>query len=186
MQTTKCAVEDNAAPALLGTWMMIIETDRLTIRSFRESDIPEYAAIVADPKVTEFLGDGSPHSYEQATAYVQGCTRSEAKDGIARYAIIIRETGQLIGFCGFKRMANYIDFGWRYASRAWGNGYATEAARAVLDYGVNTLKLSGIVAESAVENVGSVRVIQKIGMQFEAFGKVRGRKTVRYRQPGDA
>ena len=162
---------------------MIIETDRLTIRSFLESDIPEYAAIVADPQVTEFLGDGSPHSYEQATAYIYDCIRSESEEGFARYAVIIRETGELIGFCGFKRVYDYIDFGWRYARRAWGNGYATEAARAVLDYGINTLKLSGIVARSAVENTGSVRVIEKIGMHFEAFGEVRDRKTVRYRQP---
>ena len=66
-----------------------------------------------------------------------------------------------------------------------GKRYATEAAVAVLDYGISTLKLSGIVAESAVENIGSVRVIERIGMQFEAFGKVRGRKTVCYRQPNE-
>ena len=165
---------------------MIIETNRLMIRSFQEPDIPEYAAVVADPKVTEFLGDGSPHSYEQAAAYVRDCMRSETKNGIARYAVILRETEELIGFCGFKKVDDYIDFGWRYARRAWGNGYATEAAAAVLDQGINTLKLSGIVAESAVENVGSVRVMEKIGMQFEAFGEVRGRKTVRYRQPSGA
>jgi RimJ/RimL family protein N-acetyltransferase len=165
---------------------MIIETNRLTIRSFLESDIPEYATVVADPKVTKFLGDGLPHSYEQATAYVYDCIRSEAKEGIARYAVILRETGELIGFCGFKKVNDYIDFGWRYARRAWGHGYATEAAAAVLDHGIHTLKLSGIVAKSAVENVGSVRVIEKIGMQFEAFGEVSGRKTVRYRQPSGA
>jgi RimJ/RimL family protein N-acetyltransferase len=101
---------------------MVIKTDRLIIRSFRESDSPAYAAIVADAEVTRFLGDGSPHSYQQAAA-------------------------------------------------------------AVLDYGLNTLHLSDIVAQSAVENVGSVRVMEKIGLQFEAFGEVRGRKTVRYRQP---
>ncbi|MDY6842755.1 MAG: GNAT family N-acetyltransferase [Thermodesulfobacteriota bacterium] len=162
---------------------MIIQTKRLTIRSFVESDIPEYAAIVADPEVTRFLGDGSPHSYEYAAAYVHDCIRSKAKEGITRYAVILKGTGDLIGFCGFKKMYDYIDFGWRYARRAWGNGYATETAASVLDYGTDTLKLCGIVAESAVENVRSVRVIEKIGMQFEAFGEVHGRKTVRYRQP---
>jgi RimJ/RimL family protein N-acetyltransferase len=162
---------------------MIIETSRLTIRSFLESDIPEYATIVADPQVTRFLGDGSPHSYEQAAAYVHNCIRSEAKGDVARYAVVLRETGELIGFCGFKKAHGYIDFGWRYARRTWGNGYATEAAAAVLDYGLNTLKLSNIVAVAALENVGSVRVMEKIGLQFEAFGQVRGRKAVRYRQP---
>ena len=161
---------------------MIIQTKWLTIRSFLESDIQEYAAVVADPEVTRFLGDGSPHSYEKAAAYVHNCIRSEANEGIRRYAVILKETGELIGFCGFKKMHDYIDFGWRYARRVWGNGYATEAAAAVLNYGIGTLKLCEIVAESAVENVGSVRVIEKIGMQFEAFGELRGRKTVRYRQ----
>ena len=80
-------------------------------------------------------------------------------------------------------MYNYIDFGWRYARKTWNKGYATEAAAIVLDYGVNTLGLSGIVAESVTENVKSIRVIEKLGMQFEAFGELLGRKTVRYRQP---
>jgi RimJ/RimL family protein N-acetyltransferase len=161
---------------------MIIETSRLTIRSFMESDIPEYAAIVADPQVTRFLGDGSPHSHEQAAAYVYGCIKSETRGDVARYAVVLKETGELIGFCGFKKVHDYTDFGWRYARRAWGNGYATEAAAAVLDYGLNTLKLGDIVAVSALENVGSVRVMEKIGLQFETFGRVRGRKAVRYRQ----
>jgi len=94
---------------------MLIQTNRLIIRSFQESDVPEYAAIVADPEVTRFLGDGSPHSYEQAAAYVHNCIRSEAKEGVARYAVILKETEELIGFCGFKKMCDYIDFGWRYA-----------------------------------------------------------------------
>jgi RimJ/RimL family protein N-acetyltransferase len=162
---------------------MIIETRRLTIRSFAESDIPAYAAIVADPEVTRFLGDGSPHTYEEAAAYVERCIRSEPEDGIARYAVILRETGELIGFCGFRREHGHIDFGWRYARHAWGNGYATEAAAAVLDHGINTLKLSGITARSAVDNIGSIRVMAKIGMQFETFGQLHGRKTVFYRQP---
>jgi len=162
---------------------MIIQTKRLTIRSLLESDIPEYAALVAESEVTRFLGDGLPHSYEKAAAYVYDCIRSGVDEGITRYAVILNETDELIGLCGFKKMYGYIDFGWRYARRVWGNGYATEAAAAVLAYGIDTLKLSGIVAESAVENRGSVRVIEKVGMQFEAFSEVRGRKTVRYRQP---
>jgi RimJ/RimL family protein N-acetyltransferase len=164
---------------------MIIETDRLTIRSFLESDIPEYAAIVADPQVTRFIADGSPHSYDGAAEYVRDCIRSEAEGGIARYAVVLRETGELIGFCGFSKEEGQIDFGWRYARGAWGNGYATEAAAAVLDYGINKLKLSGIVARSAVENLASVRVMEKIGMQFESFGQLRGRKTAFYRGPND-
>jgi RimJ/RimL family protein N-acetyltransferase len=127
----KSPVRENRTPGsvrgLSGNWQsyrdgaqsdaqsMLIQTNRLIIRSFQESDVPEYAAIVADPEVTRFLGDGSPHSYEQAAAYVHNCIRSEAKEGVARYAVILKETEELIGFCGFKKMCDYIDFGWRYA-----------------------------------------------------------------------
>ena len=111
------------------------------------------------------------------------CFNSQAMEGFARYAVVLKETRELIGFCGFKRKGDYVDFGWRYAKRAWGKGYATEAAVAVLDYGVNVLKLNDIVAEAAIENIRSIRVIEKIGMQFEDFGEVQGRKTVRYKQP---
>ncbi len=162
---------------------MKIETNRLIIRSLRESDTPEYAAIVSDPEVTRFLGDGLPYTYEQATEYLYACFNSEVKEGFTRYAVVLRETRELIGFCGFKRLSDCVDFGWRYAKRAWGKGYATEAAAAVLDYGIKTLKLDDIVAEAVIENIRSIRVIEKIGMQFEDFGEVQGRKTVRYKQP---
>ena len=62
---------------------MIIETERLTISSFRKSDIPEYVAIVADSDVTRFLGAGSLHSCEQATAYILVCIRSDVVEGLA-------------------------------------------------------------------------------------------------------
>ncbi len=104
----------------LGALLMKIETERLTIRSFRKSDMPAYAAIVADAKVTKFLGDGSPHSYEQATAYILDCISSEAEEVLARYAVILKEKGELIGFCGFKKESEYVDLGWRYAKRVWG------------------------------------------------------------------
>ena len=72
----------------------------------------------------------------------------------------------MIGFCGFKDCDDHIDLGWRYAQRHWGNGYATEAARAVLAYGVETLRLTRIMAVSYEANVGSVRVIEKLGLEF--------------------
>ena len=179
--------EDGVANAPGDRWCvgetMKIETDRLTIRSFVESDIPAYAAIVADPEVTKFLGDGSPHTYEQATEYVRHCIQYETREGLSRYAVVLRETGELIGLCGFLRENGAIDFGWRYARSAWGNGYATEAAAAVLDYGMNTLQLTGIIADAAVENIASLRVIQKIGMEFVTYDEYGGRKGVLYRQP---
>ena len=143
---------------------MQLETQRLVIRSFEPGDIPAYAEIVADPHVTRFLGDGRPYSYEEASAYIEDCIALDIDTGISRYAVLL--DGELIGFCGFKDCGDHIDLGWRYAERHWGNGYATEAARAVLEHGIETLALTGIKAVSFEENVGSVRVIEKLGFEF--------------------
>lgn len=153
---------------------MLLQTDRLIIRSFTEQDIPEYAIIVKDPDVTKFLGNGAPHTYEQAERYVHECMELEIKNNFARYAVIHKQTNKLIGFSGFKEIDNRIDFGWRYSKDMWGKGYATEAAKTVLDYGIKILKLSNIVAMSVVENTRSIKVIEKIGFEFEAFGQLNG------------
>jgi len=145
---------------------MHLETHRLLIRSFEREDIPAYAEIVADPRVTRYLGDGKPYSYEQAAAYVEDLIARDSTTGISRYAVLLGD--ELIGFCGFKDLGDHIDFGWRYAHRYWGKGYATEAARAVLEYGVEILGLSGIVAVAYEANVGSVRVIEKLGFELVA------------------
>lgn len=143
---------------------MHLETERLLIRSFEEADIPAYAEIVADPRVTRYLGDGRAHSHEEAAAYVRDCIALETEIGMSRYAVVLE--GELIGFCGFKPEGEHIDFGWRYAHRHWGKGYATEAARAVLRYGLEELDLRGIVAVAYEANVASVRVIEKLGFRF--------------------
>ncbi len=142
---------------------MKLHTTRLIIRSFNEEDIPDYAKIVADPEVARFLGDGSPHSLSQATEYIVDVINREQKNGISRYAVQTKEDSQLIGFCGYKEIDDYTDLGWRYAQRAWGKGYGTEAALAVLDYGINQLELTNILAKSYLENAASLRIIEKLG-----------------------
>ena len=161
---------------------MYIETSRLTIRSFVEADIRDYAGIVADPQVTKYLGDGSPHPYEEADAYVQDVLRRDASSGISRYAVVRKVENDLIGFCGFKELDDYVDFGWRYARHVWRHGYGKEAALAVLDYGLTTLNLQSIAARSFVENVGSVRIIEQLGFGEPEYSDILGRKFVRYRQ----
>lgn len=148
----------------MAVYQMTINTERLVIRSFEETDIPAYAEIVADPRVTRYLGDGRSHSYEEAAAYIRDCIALEVEIGFSRYAVVLE--GELIGFCGFKPDGEHIDFGWRYAHRHWGKGYATEAARGVLRYGIEQLGLRRIIAVAYEANVASVRVIEKLGFSF--------------------
>lgn len=159
---------------------MKIETDRLIIRSFDQSDIEDYAAIVSDPRVTRYLNSSDPHSYEEASEYVNWVIEEESKTGIVRYAVTLKESGKLIGFCGFKQIGDGVDFGWRYGYGYWGNGYGSEAAKAVFDYGNKVLKLENVFCVAMVENVASVKIIQKLGFKDHVYGEALGKRTVKY------
>lgn len=161
---------------------MRVQTERLVIRSFSKSDIPAYAAIVADPRVTKYLADGSPHSPSEAEAYILDCIARDHATGISRYAVLLNADESLIGFCGFKELPDYIDFGWRYAYQAWGQGYATEAALRVLEYGLEELKLTDLAAGSFTDNIASVKIILKLGFGHVQGDQFYGKTAVRYYQ----
>lgn len=161
---------------------MRIETSRLVIRSFVKDDIPSYHQIVSDPRVTRLLRSSSPHSLEEAAQYIEATMKEEAPTGIGRYAVEDKHSGKLIGFCGFAQFEEDIDFGWRYGYEHWGKGYGTEAALAVLDFGLNKLGLTSIVAGTAVENVASLRIIEKLGFKTRVYLEFQGRRVVKYYQ----
>ena len=161
-----------------------VETPRLIIRSFTQSDIPAYAEIVSDPRVTRFLADGSPHSYREAEHYILDCIERDRSSGISRYAVTRKAEQDLIGFCGFKALPDYTDFGWRYAHRCWGQGIATEAALRMLAYGLEELRLANIAAGAYCENIASVAIIRKLGFTHIAHDRFYGKATIRYYQQG--
>ena len=158
---------------------MFLETDRLVIRSFCLEDLGAYSEIVADPDVMRMI-TGEPQTLEEAHRYIEECIASEADNGFSRYAVSIKSTAELIGFCGFKKISGEVDFGWRYAKSHWRKGYGTEAARAVMKYGIENLELSEVVAVSFPENAGSIRIMQILGMEQDGFGEWAGKQTIRY------
>ena len=148
---------------------MLLETDRLAIRPFRQEDLDAYSRIVADPDVMRLL-TGQPQTFDEARQYIDECIDSEKENGFSRYAVLLKSVDELIGFCGYKMIDGEIDFGWRYARRHWNNGYGTEAAGAVLKYGIEDLKLPTLVAVALPENSASIRIMQKLGMERDGFG----------------
>jgi RimJ/RimL family protein N-acetyltransferase len=161
---------------------MLLETPRLLIRSFTEKDIAAYAEIVANSEVTRYLGDGTPHSFEEAERYISNTIERDRDSGVARYAVVRKQQRDLIGFCGYWQLEDYVDFGWRYAQSAWGQGYGTEAALAVLDYGVTALGLTNIAAGAFVANTGSLRIIEKLGFPRSVRDTILGKPVIRYYQ----
>ncbi|MBR9922813.1 MAG: GNAT family N-acetyltransferase [Bacteroidetes bacterium] len=160
--------------------MVLAKTGRLIIRILTINDANDYAAIVADPEVMKFIGSGKPQTPKEAGEYVEKCIENFNAYGWARFAVTSKESGELLGLCGYAIYNNELDFGWKYASRFWNKGYGFEAAKAVLDLGIRKYRFPRIVCISYPENKGSIRIIEKIGMVFERDIFLEGKLLKKY------
>jgi ribosomal-protein-alanine N-acetyltransferase len=142
----------------------IVETQRFRLREIVPDDAPFFFALNADPEVVRYTGDGPFVSVEAAREFIENY-RDYRDHGVGRWAIVDREDGGLHGWCGLKRRPDEVDLGYRLFRRSWGRGIATETGRACLAFGFQDLGLERIVAEAAVENAASVRVLEKLGMR---------------------
>ncbi|NJM18205.1 MAG: GNAT family N-acetyltransferase [Richelia sp. SM1_7_0] len=149
---------------------MQIETVRLILREFQREDLQALAPILADPKVMKFSPTGVS-SVEQVQERIEGFIACYNEFGFGKWAVILKESKQLLGYCGIA--VDQIDgkdekeLGYRLDSKYWGQGLATEAASAAIKYGFDHLKLPYVLGIVERENTASVRVLAKIGMQYE-------------------
>jgi [ribosomal protein S5]-alanine N-acetyltransferase len=148
----------------------VIETARLVLKNFAESDIPELVPLIGAPEVAETTLR-IPHPYEERHA--REFLLSQAKENELRLIIRLRSDGRLCGGIGLHpdNQHQRAEIGYWIGVPFWGNGYATEAARAVVCYGFEQLKFNRISAAHFAGNAASGRVLQKIGMQYE--GRMR-------------
>src|ERR1700733_1230635 len=148
-----------------------LRTARLTLRSWRESDVQPWAEMNADPQVREHLGDLLTRAQSAASAARFQAELDER--GFGFWAVEVRSTGEFIGFTGLDQVDEDMPFagveiGWRLARAAWGRGYATEAALASLAFGFESLALPEILAVTTVTNLRSQAVMRRIGMTSAA------------------
>jgi RimJ/RimL family protein N-acetyltransferase len=146
----------------------MIETARLILRDWRDGDLEPYADIMVEPEVGEWLG--GPFTREQAQARVARFRASLAEGGFGRLALERKADGRLIGHCGLAPtaadlpMPQGLEIGWALAPDAWGAGYATEAARAVIDDGFARSDAPEILAFTGTTNLRSQGVMQRLEM----------------------
>ncbi|GAA4172609.1 GNAT family N-acetyltransferase [Phytohabitans flavus] len=150
--------------------MTELRTERLLLRHWREADLDPWAALNADPEVRAHLG--GPIAREQCAASIARYEADLTSRGWGWWAVEVMASGQLVGFAGLDPVDDGLPFGgvevgWRLARSAWGHGYATESARAVLAYGFDALELPEIVAETMAENLRSQAVMRRLGMTHE-------------------
>jgi ribosomal-protein-alanine N-acetyltransferase len=163
---------------------MTLITARTTLRPVAADDVQALHALWTDPGVRKYLWDDTIITRERAAEVVGASTEDFAAHGFGLWAVHETATGEWIGFCGFRSSdANDVELLYGIWPRYWGQGLATEAARAVLSYAFLTLGVTGVVAATDVPNHASVQVLERLGMQFERRGLLNGLDTVFYRLP---
>jgi RimJ/RimL family protein N-acetyltransferase len=150
-----------------------LETERLALRPFEEGDATWFHAIRSQPEVVQYLY-GEPLTFEQAREKVLQLASGHsfgAEDDWLSAAIVVRESGEPIGDVAFHWVSELHrtgEIGYTIDPAHQGRGYATEAARAMLDWGFGTFGLHRIIGRTEVRNAASARVLERLGMRLEA------------------
>ncbi|MFG1809309.1 GNAT family N-acetyltransferase [Streptomyces sp. NPDC049040] len=153
--------------------MDVMETERLTLRRWRDGDLPVMAALNADPEVMRWIRDGSAWDEEQTRAAIARMEALWEAEGFGLSAVEIRATGELAGFTGLSvphflpEVMPAVEIGWRLGRRHWGRGYATEAARACLHRAFHGNGLDRVVGIVQTGNTASERIMHKLGMRLD-------------------
>ncbi|NJM64898.1 MAG: GNAT family N-acetyltransferase [Acaryochloris sp. RU_4_1] len=156
---------------------MWLETQRLLLREFRQDDYRELAPIQANPQVMKFSQTGIL-STSQTKEKIENFITSYKQFGFGKWAVILKQSSQLIGYCGIAVEQidgkNEQEIGYRLDPRFWSQGLATEAAVGATDYGFAQFKFPYLLGIVERANPASVRVLEKLRMHFERMTVFHG------------
>ncbi|RIA08329.1 RimJ/RimL family protein N-acetyltransferase [Flavobacteriaceae bacterium MAR_2010_72] len=150
-----------------------IETERIILRQILPTDIDGMFELDSDPDVHRYLGNKSFTTKKESEININDIIDQYAKFDIGRWAMIHKQTHEFMGWSGLKYYTkpmnghvNFYDIGYRIIKRFWGHGYATESAKAALNYGFNTMNLKTIYGITHQGNIASHQVLLKIGLNY--------------------
>jgi RimJ/RimL family protein N-acetyltransferase len=174
MTMSSCTDRSDAAcadiPAHAGTGAIVLETPRLRVRRLDAGDAAFIRKLVNEPSWLRFIGERNVHSLDDARAYIaNGPNAMVAQHGFGLDRVELISTGEPIGICGLlkRETLEHVDIGFALLPRYWSQGYAFEAAAAVLAHGRRTFGLRRIIATTRVDNDASGRLLEKLGLRFE-------------------
>ena len=156
--------------------MVTLETERLVLRPFRQTDLEAYAAMCADPEVMRYLGDRAVLNREDAWRQLAMLVGHWSLRGFGNWAVEERASGQLLGRAGLHYPEGWPEpeLNWALDRPYWGQGFAFEAAKAVLAHAFNTLNWKRAMSLIDPQNHRSIRLAQRLGERFEREVEVRG------------
>jgi ribosomal-protein-alanine N-acetyltransferase len=147
---------------------LIIETDRLLLRTFTSEDASLLYELNLDPDVTKYTFDPMRNIAHAQQVLEQAILPQYTLYNHGRWAVHIKHDLEFIGWCGLKYRPELkeIDLGYRFMKKTWGMGYATEATCACIKYGFKKLNLQRIIGRAMPDNVASINVLKKCGMTY--------------------
>jgi ribosomal-protein-alanine N-acetyltransferase len=156
-----------------------VKTARLNLREFVKEDFAAIHTYSSDPRVTRYLFFG-PRDEDSTAEYLEELLASQQERPRSRFELAVEETasGRVIGACDLSLIeANVVDLGYMLGTPDWGKGYATEISLALLEAAFCELRAERVISTVDVNNGASIRVLEKIGMRWEAvFRKHRRAK----------
>ncbi|MEM9106104.1 MAG: GNAT family N-acetyltransferase [Pseudomonadota bacterium] len=156
--------------------VILMETERLYLRTWLATDLDPFAHMCADPVVMRYFPDALTR--EKTAQLVSRCIEKQEKDGFSMAPVEVKSTGEFLGFVGLNTptyaaplpFEPCVEIGWRLKQSCWGKGYASEAAGAWLRFGFETIGLEEIVAFTIPANEPSQKVMARIGMRRDPDG----------------
>ncbi|MEW2082924.1 GNAT family N-acetyltransferase [Streptomyces sp. NPDC005283] len=152
--------------------MTEIQTPRLLLRRWHEDDLAPMAEINADPEVMQWIGDGSVRDLEQTAEDIERWEEEWDEEGFGLFAVELLASGELAGFVGLSvpaflpEVLPAVEIGWRLGRQFWGQGYASEAAHAALEFALQDRGLDRVVSIARTGHEASENVIRKLGMEL--------------------
>jgi len=153
---------------------VFVETERIILREILPADAAGMFELDSNPIVHKYLGNTPVKNIEQSAKMIENIRAQYINQGIGRWAVVEKASGDFMGWSGLKLnfersyngRSNFHDIGYRLIPKYWGKGYATESALVALDYGFNKLNLDNIVGLADVDNLASNAILKKIGLQY--------------------
>lgn len=187
-----------------------IESERLTLRRIEQHDLEFFVQLHADPDVARYRSHGKPWSHQESLDWFQSLQRSYQDFALGQLAVLRKSDRVLIGRCGLSDLAVEAraglaavprawfqrseapagaeilferELGYTFDPTSWGQGYASEAARCVFEYARDVLRLPRVISLIHPENVRSLRVAQRFGVQRQDVVEVMSRRLIRFVWP---
>jgi len=157
--------------------MIVLKTDRLFLRKFSIRDAAFILRLVNEPSWLRFIGDRGVHTLDDAQRYIiKGPVNSYNRFGFGLYMVQLKEGEIPLGMCGLikRDFMQDVDVGYAFLPEFWGNGYAYEAALAVVNNAKSAFGLKRVVAVVSPDNQSSIKLLKKLGFNFEKMVRFPG------------